>query len=235
MIRGFSTRKIEGQKTLGEQLKSVRESLEFSIQDAENGSKVRARFLISLESGDWTNLPTPVYVRGFVLAYAKFLGIGKEEIIRLYEAELSLKKTQNPSEFSYKNSIKDAKVILTPKVLGYALLSTFILIMFGYIFYQVMDFAGSPNLQVSAPSNNLVLETDSTDIRGLTDSDNIISINNETIPVTNDGRFSTSLKLHRGVNVVKVKALNKAKKETTNVITIEYKPKTALIDLERNQ
>jgi len=235
MIRGFSTRKIDGQKTLGERLRSVRQSLNLSISDAENGSKVRAKFLIGLENGDWNNLPTPVYVRGFVLAYAKYLDISKEEAIRLYEAEFALKKTQNPSEFSYKNSIKDVKVILTPKVLGYSLLATFVLAMFGYIFFQVMDFAGSPNLQVSAPGNNLVLETDSTDVYGITDNDTVISINNETVPVTNEGRFSTSLKLHRGVNVIKVKALNKAKKETTNVLTIEYKPKTALIDLEKNQ
>ena len=227
MIQGFSTRKIKGQKTLGELLRSRREELNLSIQDAEVSSKVRAKFLISLERGDWSNLPSPVYIRGFALAYAKALGIGKEEASRAFEAEFSLKKTQNPNEFSYKNLIKESKVIVTPRLIGYSFLSIFLLTMFGYIFFQVLNFAGSPNLQVSTPSNNIVLESDSAEISGITDNDTVLTVNNETIPVTNDGHFYASLKLHRGVNVIKVKASNKAKKETSEVLTVEYKPKTA--------
>jgi cytoskeletal protein RodZ len=197
------------------------------LSDAEIGSKVRAKFLAGLEENDWKDLPSPVYIRGFVLAYAKYLGLDKEEITRTFEAELSLKRTQNPGGFSYKNSIKETKVIITPKLLGYSLLSIFILTMFGYIFYQVLNFAGSPDLHVSAPGNNAVLETDLADIDGVTDNDTTLTINNETVAVTNDGHFYASIKLHRGVNVIKVKASNKAKKESTKVLTIEYKPKTA--------
>lgn len=227
MIHGFSTRKIKSQKTLGELLRSTRQSLNITVAEAENGSKVRTRFLLSLEKGDWSNLPSPVYIRGFVLAYAKFLGLDQDEIIRAFDAEIALKKTQDPSSFSYKNTIKDTKVILTPKLLGYSFLSAFILAMFGYIFYQVLNFAGNPSLQVATPFNNAVLETDAVDLSGIADNDTSLTVNNEGVPVTNDGHFFVSLKLHRGVNVIKVKALNKAKKETTQVLTVEYKPKTA--------
>lgn len=227
MTYGFSTRKIKGQLTLGERLKSARESLNLSLLDAENGSKVRAKFLSGLEKGDWRELPSPVYVRGFVLAYAKFLNLNKEETMRAFDAEIALKRTQIPSEFSYKNTIKETKVLITPKLLGYSLLSVFILTMFSYIFYQVLDFAGSPNLKVSAPGNNAIMETDIAEIAGITDNDTTLTINNENVAVTNGGHFYASIKLHRGINVIKVNASNKAKKESTEVLTIEYKPKTA--------
>lgn len=231
MIHGFSTRKIKSQKTLGERLRSARESLNLSLSDAELRSKVRAKFLVGLEKGDWTDLPSPVYVRGFALAYAKALNLDQGETLRAFDAELALKKTHDTNDFSYKVKMKsDSKVIITPKLIGYSFLSLFILAMFGYIFYQVLSFAGSPNLQVSTPTDNMVLETESTEISGITDSDNALTVNNEPIPVTNDGHFYVPLKLHRGVNVVKVTALNKVKKETSQVLTIEYKPKTAQAD-----
>lgn len=227
MVKGFSTRKIKSEKTLGEKLKSRREFLKISLSDAEIGSKVRAKFLAGLEESNWKDLPSPVYIRGFVLAYAKFLGIDKEEIIRAFDAEVSLKRVQNPSDFSYKNTLKQTKIIITPKLLGYSFLTLFIMTMFGYILFQVLNFAGNPNLQVATPSDNTVLDTDSTQVSGITDNDTNLTVNDEIIPVTNDGHFVVSLKLHQGVNIVKVKAANKANKETTQVLTIEYKPKTA--------
>lgn len=227
MIHGFSTRKIKAQQTLGEQLRAARQSQNFTIADAENGSKVRAKFILDLEKGDWNNLPSPVYIRGFVLAYAKFLGLDLDEIIRAFDTEVALKKTQNHSSFSYKNNLKDKKMIITPVLIGYSLLSFFIFGMFGYIFFQVLNFAGSPNLQVATPFNNAVLESDTVDLKGIADNDTILTVNSENVSVTSDGHFYVSLKLHRGVNVINVKALNKAKKETSQVLTVEYKPKTA--------
>jgi len=55
------------------------------------------------------------------------------------------------------------------------------------------------------------------------------------VPVSEDGKFSLKLKLHSGVNVVKVKAVNNVKKESSEVYTIEYKPKTAALDNSINQ
>jgi hypothetical protein len=64
--------------------------------------------------------------------------------------------------------------------------------MFGYIVYQLVNFAGSPNLKITMPNNNIIIESDATDISGITDNDSVLMINNETVPVTKDGHFSTT-------------------------------------------
>jgi|GEM_PF-225492 len=236
MLKGFYKRKITTQKTLGERLKEARLKKEATLSQAEIATKVRADFLAGLEENDWSKLPSEVYVRGFVLAYAKFLDIPRDEISTLFTAEANLRKTKSESNvLSYQKRIKDQKVIVTPRFIGYAALGVFITTMFAYIIFQVLNFAGSPDLKVVTPDNNTVIESDSTDLKGVTDSDIVLTVNDEPIPVTNDGHFATSLKLHRGVNIIKVKAVNKAKKETAEVLTVEYKPKTALIDLRANQ
>jgi len=229
MVKGFSTKKIKSEKSLGEILKSIRIKKNISIESAEVGTKVRAKYLNSLEKGDWADLPQDVYLRGFVLAYAKFLGFDTDKAVELYENETTSlvfgKKHKN--KISYNHSLSGQKVLITPKILAYFSLSVFVLSMFSYVVFQVLKFAGNPSLEIVSPQNNIIIETDSTELSGITDVDTMIAVNNENVPVTNDGRFQLELKLNRGINVIKVQAINKAKKETAQVFTVEYKPKTA--------
>jgi len=229
MVSGFSKRKIKTQATLGDLLKEVRQKKELNLDEAETATKVRAKFLSALENGRWQDLPADVYVRGFVLAYAKYLGIDLSKALALYEQETRLRKRGISSMLTYENKVHDLKLLITPKLLGYFALILSITGMFGYIYYQVQNFAGNPNLKVVAPYNNAIFEDDSIEIKGVTDTDTKLQVNDEGIPVTNDGHFSSNLKLHRGINVIHVTAINKAKKETSQTLTIEYKPKTAQI------
>jgi len=235
MVKGFSKRKVQTDLTLGEMLKCGRETKNMTIEEAEAGSKVKAKFLISLERDDWGDLPSSVHVRGFVMAYSKFLGIDLVDVLKLFDREKKLYKKELVHNLSYKKSIKDLPIIITPKLLGYFAVVVLVVAFFGYISYQVRGFAGTPDLKITEPGNNEILDADSIEIRGIADNDAVLKINQEIVPITNDGHFASDLKLHRGVNVIKVEAINKAKKQTSQVLTIEYKPKTALIDLQTNQ
>jgi cytoskeletal protein RodZ len=229
MVRGFSKKKIALQKTLGETLKEKRAELKISLSEAEVGSKVRAKFLSALENEEWKKLPSAVYARGFVLAYAKFLGLDKEKIVELYDGEVKIQGKEERAKIAYNQPLKEKRVLITPKILTYSGLAIFVVGLFSYIIFQVMHFAGDPNLKILSPANNTVTESETVTLSGITDSDTLVVVNNENVPVTNDGHFQSAIKLHRGINVIKVQALSKAKKESSEVYTIEYKPKTAAL------
>ena len=235
MVNGFSTKKIKSEKTLAEIFKKARVDKGISLFDAEIGTKVRAKFLTALEQSNWQVLPQDIYVRGFVLAYAKFLELPTTSILEQYEKEAKIRRVSVTAKISYNQPLKERRVLITPKVLAYAGLSIFFISLFSYIVFQVLNFAGNPNLKIVSPSNNLVTEDDSIDLVGITDTDTMVVVNSENIPVSDDGKFSLKLKLHSGVNVVKVRAINKIKKESSEVYTIEYKPKTAALDGLTNQ
>ncbi len=213
--------------SLGEILKTARRKKEIKIYDAEIATKVRAKYLIAIEKGVWSDLPSTAYARGFVLAYARFLNQDIEEISKLFDMEAGIYKDDESPELSYGRPIKENKLSVTPKTLAYFTLGVFVLGMFSYIFYQVLGFAGSPNLRITSPDNNVTVENDTIDLTGVADIDSFVTVNTEKIPVTNDGHFSLSYKLHKGVNVIEVRAINKAKKESSEVYTVEYRPKTA--------
>jgi hypothetical protein len=146
---------------------------------------------------------------------------------------------QNESVFenkiSYTQTYKDKKVLLTPKVLGYSTLGFFVLGMILYIAIQLAAFTGTPNLAIASPANNVIVDVDNIDLSGITDGDTIIKVNEEKVPVTSGGHFSLNLKLHQGVNVIQVQAINKLEKETSKVYTIEYRPKTAALSMPAEQ
>lgn len=227
MIPGFSTKKIKVQETLGQRFKNARGAKKISLVEAEAGTKVRAKFLAALEEGKWSILPQAVYVRGFVLAYARFLELNIEEIEKAFEEEVVIHTRRENRSLAYTRKVKETKVLITPRFLAYTTVSAFVLVMISYIVYQVSGFAGSPNLKIVTPENNAVVENDTLDLSGITDTNTIVKVNEENVPITDDGRFTQPLKLHRGVNVISVKAVNKAKKESSEVYTVEYRPKTA--------
>jgi len=229
MITGFSRKKIKSQKTLGELLKSRRKQKGFSLEEAEIATKIKLRYLKALEEGQWSVLPMVVYIRGFVLSYSKYLGIPKNTALSLFEIEVVLHKKNQSNELAYKKSIRDRQFLITPKVLAYSLISVFVVAMISYIVIQITNFAGMPSLKIITPENNAIVEVDQLDLTGLTDPEAFVTVNEEKVPVTQEGRFASTLKLHSGVNVLKVTAVNKTKKEAVEVYTVEYKPKTAQI------
>jgi cytoskeletal protein RodZ len=66
-------------RPLGEWLRQSREELGFSLEEAQDATRIRARFLEALESEDLAALPNPVVARGFLRNYAAYLGLDPQE------------------------------------------------------------------------------------------------------------------------------------------------------------
>ena len=73
--------------SLGEVLQAARERKGVDLHRAERDTKIRAKHLAALESGDYTELPGTVYARGFLRNYATYLGLDAEEVLEDWRAE----------------------------------------------------------------------------------------------------------------------------------------------------
>ena len=69
---------------LGQILRARRESLGLTVEDIEERTKIRKRYIEALESGQWDVLPGRVYARGFVRSYAEVLGLDGSELLEKY-------------------------------------------------------------------------------------------------------------------------------------------------------
>ena len=55
-----------------------------SLEDAERDTHVSRRYLQALETEDFSIFPAPVYARGFLRTYSRYLGLNPDELIRVF-------------------------------------------------------------------------------------------------------------------------------------------------------
>jgi cytoskeleton protein RodZ len=72
--------------SLGGHLRALREARGSSLEDMARSTRVGIRHLEALEEERLADLPSPVFVRGFIRAYCGFLREGPEEALAHYEA-----------------------------------------------------------------------------------------------------------------------------------------------------
>src|SRR5258708_23076207 len=68
----------------GEELRREREIRGISLKEIADATKISRRFLEAIERNDHKTLPAPVFTRGFVREYARYLGLNAEEIVTRY-------------------------------------------------------------------------------------------------------------------------------------------------------
>ncbi|MCZ7551784.1 MAG: DUF4115 domain-containing protein [Anaerolineales bacterium] len=67
--------------SIGQQLRKARETQALTIDQAAAATRIRAHYLSAIELGEWDKLPSVVQARGFVRAYADFLGLDADLLL----------------------------------------------------------------------------------------------------------------------------------------------------------
>jgi cytoskeletal protein RodZ len=70
--------------SFGEELRREREIRGISLKEISDATKISKRFLEAIERNDHKTLPAPVFTRGFVREYARYLGLNAEEMVTRY-------------------------------------------------------------------------------------------------------------------------------------------------------
>jgi cytoskeletal protein RodZ len=70
--------------SLGETFRQAREARGFALSDVSEQIHIRSVYLNAIENEDWASIGAPVYTRGFLRTYARFLGLDAEAIVARY-------------------------------------------------------------------------------------------------------------------------------------------------------
>src|SRR5206468_9758652 len=70
--------------SFGEELRREREIRGISLKEIADATKISRRFLDAIERNDHKTLPAPVFTRGFVREYARYLGLNADEMVNRY-------------------------------------------------------------------------------------------------------------------------------------------------------
>ena len=79
---GGSNGGSNGEAKIGPILEHRRKERDLSLDDVEQATKIRKRYLDGLERDDYDVLPAGVYAQGFLKTYANYLGLDGDELTR---------------------------------------------------------------------------------------------------------------------------------------------------------
>ena len=77
---------------LGDEFRSAREARGLALSDVAEQIHIRSVYLSAIENEDWSSIGAPVYVRGFIRTYARFLGLDGEAGVAAYNAAVPVEK-----------------------------------------------------------------------------------------------------------------------------------------------
>jgi transcriptional regulator with XRE-family HTH domain len=71
-------------RDLGNTLSRARNARAITIEDVARDTHVSRRYLQALENEDFACFPAPVYARGFLRTYARYLGLDPDDLLRQF-------------------------------------------------------------------------------------------------------------------------------------------------------
>ncbi len=88
---------------LGEVLRGEREKKGLTIELVMESTKISRTNLVAIEKGDYATLPHPVYTKGFVKSYARYLGLDADELAMVVDQEYQ-NEADGPENLMYEVS-----------------------------------------------------------------------------------------------------------------------------------
>jgi cytoskeletal protein RodZ len=201
-------------RTVGQILKDEREKKLYTLDEIEKNTKIRKELLIALEDDDYSKLPPPTFVQGFIKNYGQFLGLDTEKLLAIFRREFSDRKNPPKVMEAWKNPLQHQRFRLTPTKFISGLIIGLILVFFGYLWFEYRFLIGSPYLEVTEPVNQVTVNQDVVKISGRTDPEMKVFINNQEVGVDPQGKFMQEIKLTEDATNINVTATSKSGKST---------------------
>ena len=202
-------------KTSGQLLFQARLQSKLTLTQLERLTKIPKHILRSLEKDQYDQLPSATYLQGFIRNYALALNLDPQLVVAVFKRQFSrkiAKKILPPGLVKPLNSSR-FPVSFTGPV--FSLVLAFCL-LFSYLGFNLYRLYQPPFLIVSQPENGITLASPVI-IKGKTDRNASLKLNNKIINIEPDGTFTTAYQGSPGTHELTLTSTSRRQK-TTQVV-----------------
>ena len=90
-------------RPVGEILKAARNEKGLTLDQVSRQTKIRTKYLHSIEQSRWRDLPGVAYIIGFVKRYAEAVGLDPDKVALVFKREFTFEQNQDVLPESFKN------------------------------------------------------------------------------------------------------------------------------------
>lgn len=199
---------------VGDRLIQARKKLGVSLEDAAKATKIRTEFLSALEQGNYSKLPSSTYIQGFLKNYASFLKLPAKETIALFKREFDEREHLGLLPKSFTNPTHSPLFSLRVGNLGLLIFLSIIFIL-GFIGFEYKAAFINPNITISQPKENALINSNSITVQGKTDPNTTVTVNDQQTSIGNDSSFIKTISILPGDTTIIIKAVNSFGRKTT--------------------
>lgn len=214
-------------KTVGEILRKARIEKNLDYEDVEKKTRIRRKFLEAMEQNEWDKLPSETYIKGFLRNYSSFLGLQSDGIIAIFRRQYpqDMKAKVLPDGLS--EPLDEPIFKLTPQRFTFIITGFFVALFAVYLVFQYLSFTSAPSLEVLSPKEGQISTSSSINVKGKTNSDATVFINNQKISINDKGEFNERVLVNTGINTLTIESENKTGKKTKVTRTIQVETTTS--------
>lgn len=196
-------------------LRELMESKRLDAGKLSDLTDVPQRFILSLISGDFKNLPSEPYIRGYLFKIAGVLDTDPNLLWRSFRQSSDIRSSGSDdllpaNRFSLRKiSSKKVWIVLAA------------LVLLGFLGLRVNSILGMPTLEVSLPETT----ADQTiNVTGKVNPGDTLTLNNEVIYLSEGGQFEEEVQLEPGLNTLEFRIKRFLGRETKVTKQIFYQP-----------
>lgn len=190
----------------------------FSLKRLSDATGIAPVHLENMLRGDFADMPSAPYFRGYLLRLGKMLDFDGEEWWTILKKEGAIKNSGETDSMPKNRFIKKAP----PKILWAVGAVVIVLI---YLGFQAPRIFGKPSLVLSFPSSNPFTTSSSIlTITGTVQNAETLTLNGDAVTISADGSWQKGVLLQSGLNTFQIAAKKFLGGETDVVEQIVYTP-----------
>ena len=176
---------------------------------------VPQRFIVSLVDGDFKNLPSEPYIRGYLFKVAGVLDADPNFLWRSFRQSSEIHSSGSAdllpaNRFSLQRiSSKKVWIVLI------------VLIVLGFLGFRVDSILGMPTLEITLPETTT---SQTINVTGKVNPGDTLTLNNEVVYPDERGQFEKEVQLETGLNTLEFRAKRFLGRETRIVKQVFYQP-----------
>jgi cytoskeletal protein RodZ len=138
--------------SLGEELKRERELREISLREISEATKISIRILEAIEKNNFEALPGGIFNRNFLRAYAEFIGLDSENVVRKYHQQFDASEEQDAPTPGMALPFQEPAVKKRSKTLPILLMLILLVVAAAFLFFNRHRFLPRTNSNNRIPN-----------------------------------------------------------------------------------